>query len=346
MTPNLQLPYIAAAQAQKHVTHNEALRALDAIVQLSVLAEAAAPPAATPSDGDRYLVAASATGAFAGHVGKIAAFQDGAWSFLTPRAGWLAWLEADSALRVFNGSAWAAVAAGGGSPAPAAPAANALINGNLDVWQRGPGPFTAFGYTADRFRDTFVGSGSSTTREDFTPGQTDVPGNPRHFLRTVATSVAGAGNYVAFSQKVEDVRTFAGGQVTVSFYAKADAAKQVAVSLHQSFGVGGSAPVHLHVAKFDLTTSWTRHHATITLPGLAGKTIGAGDDHYLQLAVYVDAGSDHDAYTGSLGQQSGTFDFAGFRLEAGASPSDIEPERYGDVLARCQAVLLPLRAGR
>ena len=36
-TPNLTLPYIMAAQAQKHVTHNEALRALDVIVQFSAL---------------------------------------------------------------------------------------------------------------------------------------------------------------------------------------------------------------------------------------------------------------------------------------------------------------------
>lgn len=74
-TPNLSLPYIAAAQAQKHVTHNDAIRALDAIVQLAVLDLNLATPPASPTEGDRYIVAASATGA---------------WMFYAPKEGWLA----------------------------------------------------------------------------------------------------------------------------------------------------------------------------------------------------------------------------------------------------------------
>ena len=56
-TPNLGLPYIMAAQSQKHVTHNEALRALDAIVQLSVLDRDLAAPPGSPANGDRYIAA-------------------------------------------------------------------------------------------------------------------------------------------------------------------------------------------------------------------------------------------------------------------------------------------------
>ena len=63
------LPYLAAAQAQKHVTHNEALRRLDAVVQLAVLDATLAAPPASPDEGDRYIVAASATGAWAGQDG-------------------------------------------------------------------------------------------------------------------------------------------------------------------------------------------------------------------------------------------------------------------------------------
>jgi hypothetical protein len=89
-TPNLGLPYILAAQSQKHVTHNEALRALDAVVQLSVLDRDLAAPPGWPTNGARYIVAASPTGAWSGHAGDIAAYQDGAWAFYDPGEGFIA----------------------------------------------------------------------------------------------------------------------------------------------------------------------------------------------------------------------------------------------------------------
>ena len=63
---HLGLPYLLAAQAQKHVTHNEALRLLDAMVQLSVLDRTRTTPPASPADGDRHLVASGATALWAG----------------------------------------------------------------------------------------------------------------------------------------------------------------------------------------------------------------------------------------------------------------------------------------
>lgn len=108
-TPNLDLPYIAAAQAQKHVTHNEAIRALDAIIQLAVLDRDLVAPPATPDDGARYIVAASASGAWAGHDGNIAAYQDGAWQFFTPRTGWLAWVADEKRVIGWDGAVWGPV---------------------------------------------------------------------------------------------------------------------------------------------------------------------------------------------------------------------------------------------
>jgi Protein of unknown function (DUF2793) len=112
-TPNLGLPYIMAAQAQKHVTHNEAIRHLDAIVQLGVLDRDLAAPPATPTDGTRYIVAANATGAWANQAGRIAAFQDGAWAFFPPVEGWLAWVADEDKLLAWDGTSW--VVAGGGA---------------------------------------------------------------------------------------------------------------------------------------------------------------------------------------------------------------------------------------
>jgi hypothetical protein len=102
----LALPFIDAAQSQKHVTHNEALVELDALVHLSVKARNAAEPPSAPAEGDRYLVGAAATGAFAGKADLVAAFDDGGWAFLTPRAGWRTYVESENLLLLFDGAAW------------------------------------------------------------------------------------------------------------------------------------------------------------------------------------------------------------------------------------------------
>lgn len=119
-TPNLVLPYIIAAQAQKHVTHNEAIRSLDALVQISVLDKDGATPPASPAEGARYIVAASPTGAWAGQAGRLAAYQDGAWAFCVPREGWLAWVADEDKLYVFDGTAWMLYANGVTSVNPVA----------------------------------------------------------------------------------------------------------------------------------------------------------------------------------------------------------------------------------
>ena len=94
------------SQAQKHLTHNEALRILDAVVQLSVKDRDLTSTPAPVTDGDRFLVAAPATGSWAGHESRIAAYQDGGWNFYRPLAGWTAWVEDEQALLVFDGEQW------------------------------------------------------------------------------------------------------------------------------------------------------------------------------------------------------------------------------------------------
>lgn len=114
-TSNLKLPYILAAQSQKHVTHNEALRALDAIVQLAVQDKDLSAPPGSPAEGDRYIVGASPSGAWAGHATHVAAWQDGAWAFYVPVAGWLAWVDDESQSYLFSGGGWIAAPGGGGA---------------------------------------------------------------------------------------------------------------------------------------------------------------------------------------------------------------------------------------
>src|SRR5262245_31296893 len=105
-SPNLLLDYIDVNAAQREVVHNAAIRALDALVQLAVLDRDLATPPGSPSDGARYIVAASPTGAWSGHANHIAAWQDGAWRFYVPRAGWLAEVVDEGKLYVWSGSAW------------------------------------------------------------------------------------------------------------------------------------------------------------------------------------------------------------------------------------------------
>src|SRR5690606_23850993 len=85
---NLSLPYLMPAQAQKHVTHNEALDRLDALVQAVVQDRDRAAPPAAPQPGDCHLVPAGAGGAWAGHAGEIALRRDSDWIFCAPRPGW------------------------------------------------------------------------------------------------------------------------------------------------------------------------------------------------------------------------------------------------------------------
>lgn len=105
-TPSLSLPCILPSQAQKHVTHNEALAMLDALVQLAVLDRHLAAPPANPDDGNCYIVAAGATGDWAGQDTRVAALQGGAWLFLAPQPGWRAFAVDENLLLYWSGSAW------------------------------------------------------------------------------------------------------------------------------------------------------------------------------------------------------------------------------------------------
>lgn len=104
-TANLELPFILPAQAQKHVTHNEALQRLDALVQLVITSSAATPPTA-PEDGEVHWVTAPASGLWAGRSGQLALFQDGIWLFILPKAGWAGVFLEDSRLKLFDGADW------------------------------------------------------------------------------------------------------------------------------------------------------------------------------------------------------------------------------------------------
>jgi hypothetical protein len=103
---HLGLPFIEAAQAQKHVTHNEALIVLDAVVMLAAIDRDLSAPPASPVEGARYLVKSPGSGAFAGKDDQIAHYLDGGWSFYAPAKGWTCYVEDEGRLLAWDGASW------------------------------------------------------------------------------------------------------------------------------------------------------------------------------------------------------------------------------------------------
>jgi hypothetical protein len=216
---------------------------------------------------------------------------------------------------------------------------NKIINGNFDIWQRETTQ-TANGYgSADRWFVESVGSTKTASRQSFTLGQTEVPNSPTYFMRNVVSSVAGAGNYSVMYQRIEDVRTLAGQVATISFWAKADANKNMTVEFVQHFGTGGSPSAEVTSISpqlVELTTTWTKYRVTATLPSLSGKTLGTDNNSWMAAIFWFDAGLNNNSRAASLGQQSGTFDIAEVQLEEGSVDTPFEQRPIGVELSLCQ----------
>jgi hypothetical protein len=212
---------------------------------------------------------------------------------------------------------------------------NQIINGRFDIWQRSTSQTSNSYGSDDRWLNSHNGSTKTHSQQSFTVGQTVVPGNPKHYSRTEVSSVAGGGNFVIKLQKIEDVRTYAGQTCTLSFYASADAAKNIATEFYQGFGAGGSSEVNgIGSTTHNLTTTMQRFKTTVSIPSISGKTIGPNNDHFLGLIFWFDAGTDFDSRTNSLGQQSGTFNISNVQLERGPVATDFEerPEAIESLL--------------
>jgi Protein of unknown function (DUF2793) len=105
-TPRLALPVIEAAQAQKHVTHNEALILLDAITQLTVESRALTAPPASPAEGACYIPASGAMGVWNGWSGQIALYSGGGWLRIIPVSGLKAWVKAERLTLTYEDGVW------------------------------------------------------------------------------------------------------------------------------------------------------------------------------------------------------------------------------------------------
>lgn len=100
------LPLLAAGQAQKEITHNEAVLAINALLQLGVVSRRQSAPPADAAPGDVHIVAAAATGDWQGGTGRLASFDGSVWTLVAPREGCLVWVADEGELSVFAGSGW------------------------------------------------------------------------------------------------------------------------------------------------------------------------------------------------------------------------------------------------
>lgn len=205
---------------------------------------------------------------------------------------------------------------------------NYVINGGMDVWQRG----TSFtnpannAYTADRWQVQHNGTGATRTisQQAFSPGTNLGQDESASFFR-YAVSVAGSGNtYNGLLNKIEDVRTLAGKTVTFSFWAKADATRNVTFDIERGFGSGGSSQTNTVIGTVSLSTSWARYSLTTTIAALTGLTVGANS--YVAVRWQLPAGT------------SFTVDIWGVQLEEGsvATPFRRNANSLQGELAACQ----------
>lgn len=105
-TSRLGLPFLAAGQAQKELTHNEALALADASICAAVQGIAIDVPPANPALGQCWIVGATPSGAWAGRAHALASWTAGGWRFVPPAEGLCAWVIPDRLWVVRDNGAW------------------------------------------------------------------------------------------------------------------------------------------------------------------------------------------------------------------------------------------------
>jgi hypothetical protein len=226
---------------------------------------------------------------------------------------------------------------------------NKFINGDFFINQRsfssqvnGTG---TFGF--DRWKMNGIDGTTTFSAQTFTPGTAPVAGyESTNYLRIVTTSQTATNAESDFFQPIENVRTFAGNPVTISFWAKANSGTpKMAVELRQNFGSGGSSVVSTPVGFVTISTSWARYSLTVNVPSVSGKTIGAGSA--INVVLFVSAGTDLNTRASSIGIQSNTFETWGLQAEYGskATPFQTATGTIQGELAACQRYYLRTTAG-
>jgi hypothetical protein len=219
---------------------------------------------------------------------------------------------------------------------------NLLHNALFNVQQRGTGPWTVGGYTADRWNLQTTGDAANAQiAAQIDAGRTAIGDEScQSVMQTAVTGNAAAGSYSGLAQGIEHIRRLSGKTVTVSFWAYCGTAYKIGINILQIFGSGGSpAPAQWALATgaaVTLNTSWTRYSATIVMPTAAGQTFGTNGDDSAWLWLWLSSGATNAPVAGNIGVQTGTVDIWGVQLEVGSVATPLEKPDPQQDLARCQ----------
>jgi hypothetical protein len=196
---------------------------------------------------------------------------------------------------------------------------NLIINGAMQVWQRGTDTGSRQNNTyygaADRWLTHGSGGWYQATKQDISIGSENDIGGCQSFLRFDVTS---SSDFLHLENRVEDVRSLRSGEsYTLSFYAKG-------TNPNQGYGSGGSAETQ-NDHTVTLTSNWQRFIITGTYPDLSGKTIG--DGNFIRVLFGQEADTSAAAWQ---------LDITGVQLEVGSVATPFEHRSYGEELALCQ----------
>lgn len=219
---------------------------------------------------------------------------------------------------------------------------NLVMNGDFRINQRAftsTSSSTQYGF--DRWSFAYSGGTTTSSAQTFTVGSGPASNiEAQNFWRLAVTGQSAAGDLSFGYHYIEDVRTLASKQVTISFYAKASSGTpKIAVELSQKFGTGGSpsSDVNTYAGQVTLSTSWARYSVTVSMPSISGKTIGTtANTSSTALLLWLSAGSTYGSRTGSIGIQNNTFDIWGIQVESNYQPTPFEYRPIGVELTLCQ----------
>ena len=221
---------------------------------------------------------------------------------------------------------------------------NKIINGDFTFNQRQFTSNTTTGaYNFDRWLQQNSGGTFTVTPQTFTAGAAPVAGyESTNYLQGITATQSAAGDYAIITQRIENVRTFAGTSVTISFYAKANTGTpKIGVELQQNFGSGGSpsTTVSIPAGSVTLTTSFARYSVTVAVPSISGKTVGStANTSYLELNLWTSSGATNATRASSIGIQNFTASVWGVQVEYGslATPFQNATGTIQGELAACQ----------
>jgi hypothetical protein len=221
---------------------------------------------------------------------------------------------------------------------------NLIHNPLFRVQQRGVGPWTVAGYTADRWLVSTGTAGGTRSITIVTTGDTALTafGDEAAQYNLVYTFAGGsaAGDFDMIRQRIEGLHRTSNCTVTVSFSSFClSGTPKIGVSIWQNFGTGGSPSATLQPSGQSVTISTTaaRYSLTFVVPSVVGKTFGTtANSDFTDLIFWFSSGGTFNTQAGSIGVQSNTVHIYGVQLEIGSVATALEKPDPRNDLANCQ----------